>query len=125
MARCRGKSCRLSRYHARAAELVVHETTDFLRLTHPGIPRRASQRPSAAAQRTRGAPSAVAPCWAKAEIHRHAGISLEDRPEVFELFKEMPDIALGSIHAVRVQIRKGWVITVAVECLLGGPLNDD
>ena len=68
-------------------------------------------------------PSAAVPCWANSTLHHHAGLSLEDRLEVFELFKEMPNVPVRSVGAVRMQIGKGWVVTVAVESLLRGPLN--
>ena len=60
----------------------------------------------------------AAPHLPFSESHRHAALSLEDRLEIFELVKEMPDVAVRSVDAVRMQIGKGRVITVAVERLL-------
>jgi hypothetical protein len=44
--------------------------------------------------------------------------SLEDGLEIFELVEEVPDVAICSVHAVRMQIGKAWIIVVAIEGVL-------
>jgi hypothetical protein len=50
---------------------------------------------------------------------------LEDGPQVLELVKKVPDVVASALLTVRMKVGQFWIIAIAVERFLRGPLDKD